>query len=79
MSGKSPAVGEALKALQRRGATVERLERMVEEAKARRMREIHAAYAAGAPVAVIGRAARLTPGRVSQIVTAPPSSEEESK
>lgn len=68
MSGTPSAAAQALKCLQRRGATVEQLEATLEKAKARRVREIHAAYAAGAPIAVIARHARLTPGRVSQII-----------
>ena len=71
MSGTPSAADQALKAVQRRGATVEHLEEMLGKAKVRRVREIHAAYAVGAPIAVIARYARLTPGRVSQIVGEP--------
>ena len=67
MKAANPAGMESLKALQRRGATVEHLERVLAKQRERREREIRIALAAGVPAAEVARAARLTAGRVSQI------------
>ena len=68
MKHDNPAGLEALRALQRRGATVERLTGMLAKARMRRERDIRAALKAGVPAAVVARAARLTPGRVFQLI-----------